>query len=153
MPRLVGPRYLLDRRLGGPQSRSGRLGEEKVLDPVGTRTPTHRSSSQSLYRLSYPDSGEEKLSSPHRESDRSSHCHCTEWAILLTNSQWRFSSIVVRLNRWSLFRFTQISTSKWAIFVGHVNHCRQHQWSLVCAVSEWKRVRSVMICWQVLNVP
>jgi hypothetical protein len=26
-----------DRRLGGPQSRSGRHGEEKILDPTGTR--------------------------------------------------------------------------------------------------------------------
>jgi hypothetical protein len=33
------------RRLGGPQSRCGRLGEEKILDPTGTRTPTSRSSS------------------------------------------------------------------------------------------------------------
>jgi hypothetical protein len=30
-------RYPLDRRLGGPQSRSGRCGEEKILDPTGTR--------------------------------------------------------------------------------------------------------------------
>jgi hypothetical protein len=28
----------LDRRLGGPQIRSGRLGEDKILDPTGTRT-------------------------------------------------------------------------------------------------------------------
>jgi hypothetical protein len=28
------PRYPLDRRLGGPQSRSGRRGEEKMLDPT-----------------------------------------------------------------------------------------------------------------------
>jgi hypothetical protein len=39
------PRYSLDRGLGGPQSRSGRRGEEKILDPTGTRTPTPRSSS------------------------------------------------------------------------------------------------------------
>jgi hypothetical protein len=26
-------------RLGGPQSRSGRREEEKILDPTGTRTP------------------------------------------------------------------------------------------------------------------
>jgi hypothetical protein len=32
--------YTLGRRLGGPQSRSGRPGEEKILDPTGTRTPT-----------------------------------------------------------------------------------------------------------------
>jgi hypothetical protein len=39
------PRYPLDRRLGGPQSRYGRRGEEKILDPTGTRTPNPRSSS------------------------------------------------------------------------------------------------------------
>jgi hypothetical protein len=27
----------LDAGLGGPQSRSGRFGEEKILDPTGTR--------------------------------------------------------------------------------------------------------------------
>jgi hypothetical protein len=37
--------YPLDRRLVGPQSRSGRRGEEEILDPTGTRTPTPRSSS------------------------------------------------------------------------------------------------------------
>jgi hypothetical protein len=37
-------RYPLDRRLGEPQSRSGRLGEEKILDPTSTQTPTPRSS-------------------------------------------------------------------------------------------------------------
>jgi hypothetical protein len=35
-----GLRYPLDRRLGGPQSRSGRRGEEKILEPTGTQTPT-----------------------------------------------------------------------------------------------------------------
>jgi hypothetical protein len=32
--------YPLYRRLGGPQSRSGRYGEMKILAPIGTRTPT-----------------------------------------------------------------------------------------------------------------
>jgi hypothetical protein len=45
MLRPLYPRYLLDRRLRGPLSRSGRRGEEKILDPIGTRTPTSRSSS------------------------------------------------------------------------------------------------------------
>jgi hypothetical protein len=31
-------RYLLDMRLGGPQSRSGRGGEEKIIVPTGTPT-------------------------------------------------------------------------------------------------------------------
>jgi hypothetical protein len=37
-PRGKSPRYPLDRRLGGPQSRSGRFGEEKILDPTGTNS-------------------------------------------------------------------------------------------------------------------
>jgi hypothetical protein len=32
--------YPLDRRLGGPQSRSGRHGKEKILDPTRTLTLT-----------------------------------------------------------------------------------------------------------------
>jgi hypothetical protein len=38
-------RYPSDRRLGGPQSLFGRRGEDKILDPTGTRTPTPLSSS------------------------------------------------------------------------------------------------------------
>jgi hypothetical protein len=34
------PRYPLDRKLGVPQNRSGLHGEEKILAPTGTRTPT-----------------------------------------------------------------------------------------------------------------
>jgi hypothetical protein len=36
------PRYQLDRMLGGPQSRSGKRGEEKILDSTVTRTPTKK---------------------------------------------------------------------------------------------------------------
>jgi hypothetical protein len=36
------PRYTFD-RLGGPQNRSGRRGEDKNLAPAGTRTPAPRS--------------------------------------------------------------------------------------------------------------
>jgi hypothetical protein len=35
-PRGKSPFYPLDRRLGGPQSQSGRSWEEKILDPTGT---------------------------------------------------------------------------------------------------------------------
>jgi hypothetical protein len=45
-PRGRSPRFPLVRRLGGRQSRSGRRGEEKILDPTWTRTPNLRSSSQ-----------------------------------------------------------------------------------------------------------
>jgi hypothetical protein len=46
-PRLLYPRYPLDRRLGGPQSQSRcrRCGEEKIFYPTGTWTLAPRSSS------------------------------------------------------------------------------------------------------------
>jgi hypothetical protein len=47
------PRYPLDRRLGGPQSQSGRREEGKILDPSGLTRPAR---SQSQYRLRYPGS-------------------------------------------------------------------------------------------------
>jgi hypothetical protein len=39
-PRGKRPRYQLDNRLSGPQSRTGRYEKVKILDPTGTRTPT-----------------------------------------------------------------------------------------------------------------
>jgi hypothetical protein len=49
------PLYPLARRLGGPQSRFGRRGEEKILDPTGLELRPHRRlvRSQSLSRLRY----------------------------------------------------------------------------------------------------
>jgi hypothetical protein len=41
-------------RLGGPQSRSGRCGEDRILDPTRTQIPTPQviqPRSQALYRL------------------------------------------------------------------------------------------------------
>jgi hypothetical protein len=40
LPSGKSTRYPLARRLSGPQNRSGVFGEEKILDPTGTRTPT-----------------------------------------------------------------------------------------------------------------
>jgi hypothetical protein len=44
-PRGKSPRYPLDRRLGEPQSRSGRCCEEKILYLSATRTPASQSPS------------------------------------------------------------------------------------------------------------
>jgi hypothetical protein len=44
-PGRFNPPYPLDKRLGGPQSRSGKREEEKILDPTGSQTPTPWSSS------------------------------------------------------------------------------------------------------------
>jgi hypothetical protein len=50
------PWYPLDRRLGGPQSRSGRDDEEKNSQPptgIEPQNPDHLARSPALYRLSY----------------------------------------------------------------------------------------------------
>jgi hypothetical protein len=47
-------KWPLDRRLGRPQSWSGRYGGEKILDSTEARTPT--AFSQSLYQVHYPSS-------------------------------------------------------------------------------------------------
>jgi hypothetical protein len=51
------PQYILDRRLGGPESRSGRYGEEKNLlfvPGIEIQFLGHQACSSSLYRHSYP---------------------------------------------------------------------------------------------------
>jgi hypothetical protein len=47
------PLYPLDRRLGGPQSRSGRGGEEKNSQPLPGLNPDRQARSPALYRLSH----------------------------------------------------------------------------------------------------
>jgi hypothetical protein len=46
IPGRKSPKHPLDRRLRGPQNRSGQRGEEKILDPTGTLTLIPWSSSQ-----------------------------------------------------------------------------------------------------------
>jgi hypothetical protein len=55
-PQGKSPSYPLDRRLGGPQGRSGRGGEEKNSQPppgIEPQNPDHPIRSPMLYRLSY----------------------------------------------------------------------------------------------------
>jgi hypothetical protein len=47
------PRYPLDKRLGGPQSRSGRRGQKKNPLPCRGSNPDRTARSQTLYCLSY----------------------------------------------------------------------------------------------------
>jgi hypothetical protein len=54
-PRGKSPRYPLDRRLGGPQSRSGCCGVERNLLPLPESNSGRPVRSPSLYRLRYPD--------------------------------------------------------------------------------------------------
>jgi hypothetical protein len=50
------PRYLLGRRLDGPQSRSGRCGVEKISRPYRESNSGRPAGGPSLYRLRYPGS-------------------------------------------------------------------------------------------------
>jgi hypothetical protein len=61
-PRGKRLRYPLVRRLGGPQSRSGRHGEVQILAPprLELRTLGRPARSQSLYRLCYPGSNDKE---------------------------------------------------------------------------------------------
>jgi hypothetical protein len=58
LPQGKSPWYPLDRRLGGPQSRSGRGGEEKNSHPppgIEPQNPDRQARSPALYRLSYSE--------------------------------------------------------------------------------------------------
>jgi hypothetical protein len=55
LPRGNGPRYPLYRRLGGPQSRSGRGGEQKNSQILpGLEPPDHQAHSAALYHRAIP---------------------------------------------------------------------------------------------------
>jgi hypothetical protein len=53
LPQGRNPWYPLDRRLGGPQSRSGRWWREKFPAPAGTRSPDHPSSNPGFLFLNF----------------------------------------------------------------------------------------------------
>jgi hypothetical protein len=53
--------YPLHRRLGGPQSRCGLYGKEKILDPTGTRSP--------LPVLMFPNLSQVCFLLPHQQVD------------------------------------------------------------------------------------
>jgi hypothetical protein len=55
-PRGRSPRFSLERRLGGPQSRSGRRGEVKIHYPTGAQTLTRWSSCPLDRKLGGPQS-------------------------------------------------------------------------------------------------
>jgi hypothetical protein len=60
-PRGKSPRYPLDRKWGGSQSRHGQYGEVKTLHSIGTRTPTlsnREEQNEHETRLSFPFSFE-----------------------------------------------------------------------------------------------
>jgi hypothetical protein len=88
-PRRKRPRCPLDRRLGGPQSRSGRCGVEKDLFPLPRIEK--RPSSPSLYRLSYPGSSHYPFLPHYYRMDRGWNPIC-----LATSMVWRSKMLYER---------------------------------------------------------
>jgi hypothetical protein len=78
-PREKSPRYPLDRRLGGPQSRSGRFGEVKIIDPTGTRTPTPQSSNSRYTDCAIP--------APWR-SLKIQYLHHRKYTVVIVETSW-----------------------------------------------------------------
>jgi hypothetical protein len=98
IPQRKEPRYPLDRRLGGPQGRSGRCGEENILLTLSAIEP--RPSSPSLYRLNYPVS----------RTGTETAVRCRNAAVITQNMnrvilfhrfelEWKLSAIVDLLHR------------------------------------------------------
>jgi hypothetical protein len=69
-------RYPLDRRLGGPQSRSGRCGEEKILPCLESR--------------------KEKLTVPIFSCGF--HSYSLHWCTIIHYSHWRYFEIMISVN-------------------------------------------------------
>jgi hypothetical protein len=81
------PRYPLDRILGGPQSRSARRGEEKILDPTGLelRPLGLPARSQSLYLLRFVGiANYEENMDPYLNKNSASDCKYTEIHLMVT---------------------------------------------------------------------
>jgi hypothetical protein len=106
-------RYSLDRRLGGPQSRSRRRGEEKILDPTRTRTPAPRSFSPYFFffKLAAWDFG-----------------YCGHLLAYCTSPGWQVRVIVVKLVEWTLTGETQVlgENLPQRHFVHHKPHMTRH---------------------------
>jgi hypothetical protein len=87
----------LDRRLGGPQSRSGRRWEEKILDPTGTRTPPYLAVevNSSVARDGSRARAEVRRSISHAPQRDKARVHCTVNDINLTHMRGRC------ITRWS----------------------------------------------------
>jgi hypothetical protein len=97
--RCFTPRYPLD-RLGGPQNRSGRRGEEKDRIPIGTGTPTPRPSSP------YPVASPTALTRLPIYRYLKNLAKCITFLLSLRGlrfrrgSQWRAVNAVIHINDW-----------------------------------------------------
>jgi hypothetical protein len=93
------PSYPLDSRLGGPQSRSGRGGEEKKPEPLlGLEPPDHPAHSPALYHWAIP--------TPENRSTRRKWCPS---ATLCAGNPTRTS---YDLNRPSVIRILHLITHR-----------------------------------------
>jgi hypothetical protein len=105
--------YPLYRRLGGPQSRSGRV--RKISPPTGIRSPNATAHSQSLYRLSYP------------RTLLYSNKVKNEWSLTSSLSMtWKETTITLRISVFSLGVMGKLFCNFRKELSPSWNHCCQH---------------------------
>jgi hypothetical protein len=94
-PRGKSPRYPLDRRLGGPQSRSGRFGEEKILDPTGTGqwSLQKKNDIRGLFLVNL---------SVYHQNGLNKHCRLIYGAYLTHHIYFKFGLIMMQFNSLSV---------------------------------------------------
>jgi hypothetical protein len=112
----IAPPFWILALLGGPQSWSGRCGEEKNLAPLGME-PSPTSPCLSLYQLSYPDSGE------HNKKNIN-----TEQKLLLTTCTQNMHLLLYNTNL--KFNFTNVHYQITQTYQGSQssNHRTTHKW-------------------------
>jgi hypothetical protein len=133
--RVKSHRYPLDRRLGGPQSQSGRLGEEKILDPSGTRNsdPSVVQSVASRY-TDYPIPAHKTLQYIFKNLlgtlQRSWLRHCaTNWKVAVSSP-----------NKVDFFNLSNSSSRTMALWSTEALNRNEYQESS-CGVKSGRRVR------------
>jgi hypothetical protein len=101
-PSAKSPRYPLDRRLGGPQRRSGHDFEEKNSQPppgIEPRSSDYPAHTQSLYRLNYSI------------TNKNLYTHCYTSYTKHSKSKCVFSEKKKHLLNWTHLFFTILFTS------------------------------------------
>jgi hypothetical protein len=116
------PRYPLDRRLSGPQSRSERRREDKIVYPSGTRTRTPRSSS-----LPFTESEGSVWRWYKAEPDESNHLMLSSYLNLCP------CSLFLSRFRVNFFRISHLSHTYYmfrppqSLSVYHTNNIKEHK--------------------------
>jgi hypothetical protein len=122
-PRWKNRRYPLHRRLGGPQDRIRRRGEEKFfpLPWLELRPLGRLARSQSLYRLRYPGSNKTYRC----ENSGSDSGNYEESCLLVCGAKWMFTDVSDD-GRWPSTRLNDVSFQKTAFTIWMIGWSLRH---------------------------